>query len=87
MSSECACPDRVRSANLDLESPWAFKLRNPKAAALETHAGVLEFIAEEGVVYLPPWVRPPSSGQQRQPDPTSSKLTRPHTLPFCPFSR
>ncbi|KAL7409963.1 ubiquitin fusion degradation protein UFD1-domain-containing protein [Mrakia frigida] len=46
----------ARLTNLDLESPWSFKLRNPKAAALETHAGVLEFIAEEGVVYLPPWM-------------------------------
>jgi ubiquitin fusion degradation protein 1 len=43
---------------MELESPWTFQLRNPKSAALETHAGVLEFIAEEGVVYLPPWVRP-----------------------------
>lgn len=42
---------------MDLESPWTFQLRNPRSAALETHAGVLEFIAEEGVVYLPPWVR------------------------------
>lgn len=42
---------------MELESPWTFQLRNPKSAALETHAGVLEFIAEEGVVYLPPWVR------------------------------
>lgn len=47
---------RFPPANLDLESPWSFKLRNPKSAALDTHAGVLEFIAEEGVVYLPPWV-------------------------------
>ena len=42
--------------NLDLESPWTFKLRNPKNAAASTHAGVLEFIAEEGCVHLPHWM-------------------------------
>ncbi|KII88340.1 hypothetical protein PLICRDRAFT_54181 [Plicaturopsis crispa FD-325 SS-3] len=42
--------------NLDLESPWMFKLRNPSNPAASTHAGVLEFIAEEGVVHLPYWM-------------------------------
>ncbi|KIK57707.1 hypothetical protein GYMLUDRAFT_246701 [Collybiopsis luxurians FD-317 M1] len=42
--------------SLDLQSPWQFKLRNPSNPAAETHAGVLEFIAEEGVVYLPYWM-------------------------------
>ncbi|KAF8636654.1 hypothetical protein AX17_003461 [Amanita inopinata Kibby_2008] len=42
--------------NLDLESPWMFQLRNPKNAAASTHAGVLEFIAEEGCVHLPYWM-------------------------------
>ncbi|CED84647.1 glutathione-disulfide reductase [Phaffia rhodozyma] len=46
----------ARLTNLELESPWTFHLQNPRSAALETHAGVLEFIAEEGVVYLPPWM-------------------------------
>jgi ubiquitin fusion degradation protein 1 len=41
---------------MDLESPWQFKLRNSSNPAAETHAGVLEFIAEEGVVYLPYWM-------------------------------
>jgi len=41
---------------LDLESPWMFKLRNPQNPAASTHAGVLEFIAEEGVVHLPYWM-------------------------------
>lgn len=41
---------------LDLQSPWQFKLRNPSNPAAETHAGVLEFIAEEGLVYLPYWM-------------------------------
>jgi ubiquitin fusion degradation protein 1 len=42
--------------NLDLESPWMFKLRNPTNTAAYTHAGVLEFIADEGVVHLPYWM-------------------------------
>lgn len=43
-------------ARLDLESPWMFQLRNPSNPAASTHAGVLEFIAEEGVVHLPYWM-------------------------------
>ena len=43
-------------ASLNLESPWMFQLRNPSNPAASTHAGVLEFIAEEGVVHLPYWV-------------------------------
>ena len=42
--------------SLDLESPWMFQLRNPTNPAASTHAGVLEFIAEEGVVHLPYWM-------------------------------
>lgn len=42
--------------NLDLESPWMFQLRNPGNAAASTHAGVLEFIADEGTVCLPYWM-------------------------------
>lgn len=41
---------------LDLDSPWMFKLRNPQNPAASTHSGVLEFIAEEGVVHLPYWM-------------------------------
>ncbi|TFK55083.1 ubiquitin fusion degradation protein I [Heliocybe sulcata] len=41
---------------LDLETPWMFQLRNPANPAASTHAGVLEFIAEEGVVHLPYWM-------------------------------
>ncbi len=41
---------------LDLESPWMFQLRNPNNSAASTHAGVLEFIAEEGCVHLPYWM-------------------------------
>jgi ubiquitin fusion degradation protein 1 len=42
--------------NLDLESTWMFQLRNPANPAASTHGGVLEFIAEEGVVHLPYWM-------------------------------
>lgn len=42
--------------SMDLESPWMFKLRNPANPAASTHAGVLEFIAEEGCVHLPQWM-------------------------------
>ena len=42
--------------DLDLESPWMFQLRNPNNSAASTHAGVLEFIAEEGCVHLPYWM-------------------------------
>ena len=42
--------------SLDLESPWMFKLNNPANSAATTHAGVLEFIAEEGCVHLPYWM-------------------------------
>ena len=43
-------------SNLDLESTWMFQLRNPTNPAASTHGGVLEFIAEEGVVHLPYWM-------------------------------
>ena len=33
-----------------------FLLRNPANHAASTHAGVLEFIADEGCVHLPHWV-------------------------------
>lgn len=41
---------------MELESPWMFKLSNPSNPAATTHAGVLEFIAPEGVCYLPYWM-------------------------------
>jgi ubiquitin fusion degradation protein 1 len=44
------------AANLDFENPWMFLLRNPANQAASTHAGVLEFIADEGCVHLPHWV-------------------------------
>lgn len=43
--------------NLDIESPWYFQLRNTGSAeSKRTHAGVLEFIADEGNVHLPAWM-------------------------------
>lgn len=42
--------------NLDLEYPYMFHLRNPANSAASTHAGVLEFIAQEGHVHLPQWM-------------------------------
>ena len=42
--------------NMELESPWMFKLRNPANSAASTFAGVLEFIADEGCVHLPHWM-------------------------------
>ncbi|EJU05284.1 UFD1-domain-containing protein [Dacryopinax primogenitus] len=41
---------------LDIEAPWMFQLRNPSNSAATTHSGVLEFIADEGCVYLPYWM-------------------------------
>lgn len=41
---------------LDLQQPWMFQLRNPSNPAASTHAGVLEFIADEGCVHLPYWM-------------------------------
>ena len=46
----------ARLTSLDLESPWMFQLSNPSNPAASTHAGVLEFIADEGVVHLPYWM-------------------------------
>ena len=43
--------------NLEIESPWFFELRSTGASeARRTHAGVLEFIADEGNVHLPAWM-------------------------------
>lgn len=41
---------------LHIAYPMLFELKNG-AKGTGTHAGVLEFIAEEGRVYLPHWVR------------------------------
>ncbi|KAF8311622.1 UFD1-domain-containing protein [Clavulina sp. PMI_390] len=48
--------DSCYTANLNLDGPWTFQLRNPSNPAASTHAGVLEFIAREGVCHLPQWM-------------------------------
>lgn len=42
---------------LNVEYPMLFKLTNGKKART-THAGVLEFVADEGKIYIPYWVCP-----------------------------
>lgn len=42
---------------LHITYPMLFELINGKAGGKHTHAGVLEFVAEEGKAYLPQWVR------------------------------
>ncbi|GAA5919788.1 hypothetical protein JCM1841_005861 [Sporobolomyces salmonicolor] len=41
---------------LDIELPINFEITNPANPELNTHVGVLEFIADEGCVNLPQWV-------------------------------
>lgn len=40
---------------LNVEYPMLFKLTNGKKIR-HTHAGVLEFVADEGKIYIPHWV-------------------------------
>ena len=42
---------------LHISYPMIFELINGAKDERKTHAGVLEFIAEEGKIYLPYWVR------------------------------
>lgn len=42
-------------ASLHIEYPMLFELSNPSACRV-THCGVLEFVADEGLIYLPYWV-------------------------------
>ncbi|KAF5744591.1 ubiquitin fusion degradation protein 1 [Tripterygium wilfordii] len=44
-----------RLASLKIDYPMLFELRNPSAERM-THCGVLEFIADEGLIYLPNWM-------------------------------
>eukprot|EP00741_Cyanophora_paradoxa_P024025 tig00021720_g23200.t1 len=43
-------------AHLHISYPMLFELTNPKQPGRKTHSGVLEFVADEGVVYLPYWM-------------------------------
>jgi ubiquitin fusion degradation protein 1 len=42
-------------SSLHIEYPMLFQLTN-QARNRKTHGGVLEFIAEEGKMYVPQWV-------------------------------
>lgn len=44
-----------RLASLHIEYPMLFELHNT-AASRSSHCGVLEFIAEEGMIYMPYWM-------------------------------
>ncbi|KAL2342431.1 hypothetical protein Fmac_003716 [Flemingia macrophylla] len=44
-----------RLASLHIDYPMLFELRN-EAAERVSHCGVLEFIAEEGMIYMPYWM-------------------------------
>lgn len=49
----------ARLTHMEIESPWLFELTNTGVNMADiklTHAGVLEFIAEEGHVHLPAWM-------------------------------
>jgi len=46
----------TRAARLQVEYPMLFRLENRRTGR-GTHTGVLEFIAEEGILYVPYWVR------------------------------
>lgn len=43
------------AASLHIDYPMLFELRNA-ATQRVSHCGVLEFIAEEGMIYMPYWV-------------------------------
>lgn len=43
------------AASLHIDYPMLFELRNA-ATERVSHCGVLEFIAEEGMIYMPYWV-------------------------------
>lgn len=47
--------DKIPAASLHIDYPMLFELRND-AAERFSHCGVLEFIAEEGMIYMPYWV-------------------------------
>lgn len=43
------------AASLQIDYPMLFELNNSIAGRV-THCGVLEFIADEGLIFLPYWV-------------------------------
>lgn len=44
------------TGRLNITYPMLFKLTNKNSDRM-THCGVLEFVADEGICYLPHWVR------------------------------
>ena len=63
MPPRCACSDPAApaapspcAAQLHIDYPMLFQVENRRDAR-STHCGVLEFIADEGMVYMPYWVR------------------------------
>ncbi|RDX58372.1 Ubiquitin recognition factor in ER-associated degradation protein 1, partial [Mucuna pruriens] len=44
-----------RLASLHIEYPMLFQLKNPSAERV-THCGVLEFVSDEGIIYIPYWM-------------------------------
>lgn len=56
-------PCGLRAASLHIEYPMLFEIANLREGRV-SHCGVMEFVAEEGVVYLPYWVR--AEGRLRQ---------------------
>ena len=57
---------------LHITYPMLFELLNGQAET-HTHAGVLEFVAEEGKVYLPHWV---CFNSESHPDAPSLTVSR-----------
>merc|ERR1719356_384423 len=43
-------------AHLEIQYPMMFEISNPRSVQHKLHCGVLEFIAQEGMVYLPYWM-------------------------------
>jgi len=43
-------------AHLEISYPMLFEITNPKSTALKLTGGVLEFVAQEGMVYMPSWM-------------------------------
>ena len=72
---------------LHISYPMMFELFNGANGTM-THAGVLEFIAEEGKIYVPFWVSYTltSCFPFEHPDPDMKKLT-PQTANASPFTR
>lgn len=49
------CVRLFPAASLHIEYPMLFKVQN-RSNGKSTHCGVLEFSADEGMVYMPYWV-------------------------------